>query len=228
MCTLTWRRDSARGLEVFFNRDELKTRPVADPPERFETGEGCFLSPRDPKGSGTWMLANDHGLVLCLLNKWELEGRQIEGARSRGRLVWSLAAARSVEEVGASLGELSCYQAFTLVGFSPGGDRCWEWDGEELRVKEVPDFLSSSSYRFEEVARAREACFRGGKEGEDLHSSRGEEFSAYTVRMNRSDAQTWSRSRVRVEEGMVRWEYVAEQPNLGGEPEGFQSELALR
>ncbi len=227
MCTLTWRRDPEQGLEVFFNRDELKTRPVADPPARFEAGGGAFLSPRDPQGTGTWMLVNDRGVIVCLLNKWELEGREIEGARSRGRLVWSLAAAGSVDEVEAQLGDLSCYQAFTLVVFSPGGDRCWEWDGDRVVAREVPDFLSSSSYRFEEVKEARKACFMAGKVGEALHESRGEESSAYTVRMNRPDAQTWSRTRLQVSD-QIRWEYLAEQADLLGEPERHVSEMALR
>ncbi len=227
MCTLTWRRDPSIGLEVYFNRDELKTRPVADPPSRFEMGDFAFLSPRDPKGSGTWMLANDRGMVLCLLNKWELEGREIENPRSRGRLVWSLAKLSSVDEVEESLGELASYQAFTLVAFSSRGDRCWEWDGKTLGSKEVPDFLTSSSYQFKEVRKAREGCFLRGKVGEELHGSLGEESSAYTVRMNRPDAQTWSRSRLRVGE-KIRWEYLAEQPDLCGDAEVFVSELPLR
>ena len=151
MCTLTWRRDPSLGLEIYFNRDELKTRPVADPPSRFEMGDFSFLSPRDPKGSGTWMLANDRGVVICLLNKWELEGREIESPRSRGRLVWSLASVGTVDEVAERLTGVESYQAFTLVVFSPSGDRCWEWDGNALRVGDIPDFLTSSSYRFEEV-----------------------------------------------------------------------------
>lgn len=227
MCTLTWRRDPSLGLEVYFNRDELKTRPVADPPSCHEVGASLFLSPRDPKGAGTWMLANENGVVICLLNKWELEGREIAEPQSRGRLVWRLAGARSVEDVARDLGELGNYQAFTLVVFSPSGDCCWEWDGERLRRREVPPFLTSSSYRFEEVKEVREAAFLSGSFGEDFHAARGEDSSAYTVRMNRPDAQTWSRSCVRVAE-KVRWEYLAEQPGLLGSPESWVSELPLR
>ena len=74
MCTLTWWRGESGELEIFFNRDERKTRPVADPPSRFESDGVSFLSPRDPKGGGTWMTVNEYGIVVCLLNKWELEG----------------------------------------------------------------------------------------------------------------------------------------------------------
>lgn len=227
MCTLTWKRDPLAGLEVFFNRDELKTRPIAHPPSRHESGDFAFLSPRDPKGSGTWMLANDRGAVICLLNKWELEGRDIEAPRSRGRLVWRMAGAASPDEVAVHLAKLESYQAFTLVALTPSGDRCWEWDGMELVSREAPPFLTSSSYRFEEVSRSRRRYFEQGFSGEELHTSPWEPPSAYSVRMNRPDAQTWSRSRVRVAD-KIHWEYLAEQPGLAGSPERTVVELFLR
>lgn len=227
MCTLTWKRDPVDGLEVFFNRDELKTRPIAHPPSRHESGDSAFLSPRDPKGSGTWMLANDKGVVLCLLNKWELEGREIEEPRSRGRLVWSMAEAGSPVEVASCLTKLDSYQAFTLVALTPAGDRCWEWDGGELASMKAPPFLTSSSYRFEEVSRSRRQYFEQGFAGEELHTSPWEPPSAYSVRMNRPDAQTWSRSRVRVND-VICWEYLAEKPGLAGKPDKTVVELSLR
>ena len=173
------------------------------------------------------MLVNENGVVICLLNKWELEGRAIADPRSRGRLVWGFAAAISAAEVGEGLVDLACYQAFTLVVFSPSGDQCWEWNGQELIAGEVPEFLTSSSYRFEEVKKAREACFLRGQRGEELHGSQGDDSSAYTVRMNRPDAQTWSRSRVVVGQE-VSWSYLAEQPDLKGEPEETVTSLPLR
>ena len=227
MCTLTWKRDPSDGLEIFFNRDDLKTRPIADPPSLHESGDFSFLSPRDPKGAGTWMLANDQGLVVCLLNKWELEGRDIAVPKSRGRLVWSMAQAGSPEEVARLLEDLESYQAFALVAFSPLGDRCWEWDGKELLVKVVPSFMTSSSFQFVAVRAAREAYFSTGMAGAEFHASPWEPPSAYSVRMNRPDAQTWSRSRVRVTD-RVRWEYFAERPGLIGEPEKMVVELPLR
>ncbi len=227
MCTLTWTRDPSNGLEVFFNRDELKTRPIADPPSLHESGDSFFLSPLDPKGGGTWMLANDQGLVVCLLNKWELEGRKITLPRSRGRLVWKMASAGSPDEVGEFLMKLENYQAFTLAAFSPLGTRCWEWDGEQLLSKDVPPFLTSSSYKFEEVRASREACFSTGVTGAEFHASPWEPPSAYSVRMNRPDAQTWSRSRVRVTD-RVSWEYLSERPGLIGEPVKTVVELPLR
>ncbi|NIP92410.1 MAG: hypothetical protein GWO24_02620, partial [Akkermansiaceae bacterium] len=70
MCTLTWWRGTAGSYEVFFNRDEKRTRSIADPPRVHERDGVRFLAPLDPDGGGTWMLANDRGLLVCLLNRW--------------------------------------------------------------------------------------------------------------------------------------------------------------
>ena len=173
------------------------------------------------------MLVNERGVVICLLNKWELEGRTIAKSRSRGKLVWSLASLASVREIEEALMDLDDYQAFTLVAFTPTGDRCWEWNGGSLKSQEVPPFLTSSSYEFEAVKAEREAAFLSEGENEDFHASLGRSPSAFTVRMNRPDAQTWSRSCVRVSE-KITWEYLAEQPNLAGSPELTVADLPLR
>lgn len=227
MCTLTWNRVSSTHLEIYFNRDELKTRPVADAPTRFNSGDSSFLSPRDPKGGGTWMLANDQGVVICLLNKWELEGRVIGDPLSRGRLVWSMARAKSPDEVATKLIQLTRYQAFTLAVFSPAGDVCWEWTGDELAQSEMPEMLTSSSFRFEEVSAARRASFSSGLRGVDFHASPQEPPSPYSVRMNRPDAQTWSRSRVLISDRIL-WHYLAEQADLNGDPLETLVELPLK
>ena len=76
MCTLTWWRGEEGEFEVFFNRDEKKTRSRAELPLKREENGMQFLSPRDPDGGGTWMLVNEHGVVLCLLNRWHEESKE--------------------------------------------------------------------------------------------------------------------------------------------------------
>ena len=116
MCTLTWRDQD--GLEVFFNRDELKTRSRAEPPRTHVSPNGTrFLAPIDPDAGGTWMLANEHGVVICLLNRWhEEEGQSFQ--KSRGLIVTELADCKSpaaLEETlsnkcgGAKPFDLSCF-----------------------------------------------------------------------------------------------------------------------
>ena len=227
MCTLTWTRDSKGGLDLYFNRDELKTREVAEAPKVFKVGETRFLSPIDPQGGGTWMLANEHGVVVCLLNKWELQGREVEAPLSRGKLVLGMAGVKSLAELPAFLEDLEHYHAFTLALLTPEGDCCWQWDGSNLQMEEMPPFLTSSSFRFEEVSKSRAACFAEGSRGREFHASPNEVASAYSVRMNRPDAQTWSRSHLRVDRE-ISWEYLAEQEDFIGEPVKSLSQLPVK
>ena len=68
MCTLSIHH-SAQEILVTMNRDEMLTRAPETPPAQFETAEGVTcVAPRDGERGGTWMGANDHGVVACLLN----------------------------------------------------------------------------------------------------------------------------------------------------------------
>ena len=138
-----------------------------------------------------------------------------------------MATISSLDEVEDHLENLESYPAFTLVVFSPDGERRWDWDGEQLIRSEARMPVTSSSFCFEEVKAAREGVFTSGKSGEAYHSSEGETPPAYTVRMNRPDAQTWSRSRVVVGEE-IEWEYFAEQADLAGEAEKTVELLSRR
>lgn len=204
---------------MWFNRDEKKTRPIAEPPSLRDIEGVSFLSPCDPQGGGTWMFANEFGLVVCLLNGWELDTRTTPGRReSRGQLVWQMASAESLDDLASFLIGLENYPAFTLIGISQEGERGWEWNGETLSKIEPTQPLTSSSYCFEDVKKAREDAFSAGTGGQDYHASVGEESTAFTVRMNRPDAQTWSRSHLKIGES-IEWEYLAEQLDLAGEAE---------
>lgn len=226
MCTLTWDRSVLGDLEVWFNRDEKKARPIAEPPTLRKLAGTRFLSPRDSQGGGTWMLVNEFGLVVCLLNKWQLGTTTATGVRkSRGQLVWAMGAARTIEEVGSRLQELENYPAFVIVALNGDEERAWDWNGRELTQVEPKQPFTSSSYCFLAVKKKREAVFKKGLASQDYHSSIGEVPSAFTVRMNRPDAQTWSRSRVRVSKETsgysIEWEYLAEEPDLTSDPERF-------
>ena len=59
---------AATPLRVVVNRDELRTRPPALPPERVRLGDRGAVMPIDPRSRGTWVAASDAGLIACLLN----------------------------------------------------------------------------------------------------------------------------------------------------------------
>lgn len=235
MCTLTWWRDAAGTCEVFFNRDEKKTRSVANPPGVHERDGISFIAPVDPDGGGTWMLANQRGLLVCLLNRWHEEGAAPQTMRSRGQLVMDMAALENVPAVEERLRmeELSGVRPFTMVGFDQVGERAWTWNGQTLSVGRPEMPMCSSSFHFEEVAAARKQRFHelrcSRRAGENLleffHADTDGGATAFTPRMLRSDAQTMSRSRVRVGSNGVRWIYLEEQSELEGEPQLFEAEI---
>jgi hypothetical protein len=55
-------------LRVACNRDELLTRAPALPPTLWAAGARRALMPIDPESGGTWIAANDAGLIFVLLN----------------------------------------------------------------------------------------------------------------------------------------------------------------
>ena len=231
MCTLTWWRGDAGEFEVFFNRDEKKTRPLAEEPRVHELNGVRFLSPRDPAGGGTWMLANEFGVVLCLLNRWHEETGEAVSWRSRGQLVWSLADVPNAEAVaerlaGASLAET---RPLSLFVCDPVELRGWDWTAGQLREAHPEMPVTSSSWRFEEVAGARREKFAmlGASDPAALSGYHAGDAvaTAHTVRMCRPDAQTMSRSEVRVGPGEIRWRYLSEQPDLAGPPDEFCTSL---
>ena len=235
MCTLTWWRDSVETYEVFFNRDEKKTRGRAVEPRMHEVDGLSYLSPRDPDAGGTWMVANELGVVVCLLNRWHEEHRLDGPAQSRGLLVERMAGMENVPAVEEQLRseDLTRVRPFTLVAFDPVGQRGFDWDGRGLVRSGLEMPLCSSSYHFEEVQAARRTRFaemighvhQEGRDLERYHADTEGGASAHTVRMCRADAQTMSRSRVRVGRDVVRWDYWEEQPEFGGLPEAHRATL---
>ena len=63
MCTVTWHFIND-GYELFFNRDELRTRAVAEPPTKATTRGVDYLAPTDPDAGGTWMALSRRGITV--------------------------------------------------------------------------------------------------------------------------------------------------------------------
>ena len=220
---MTWWRGDDR-YEVFFNRDELKTRARALPPQRRRTEHGVrYLAPTDPDAGGSWMLVNEHGVTVSLLNRWH-EGAAVPAPlRSRGQLVLGLAGAASAAEVIDGLRKTDCtgIKPFILVAMDRMDTLVEAWDGCRLFSEKATPPLVSSSYCFAQVRQARKDQYAKLPEltPEALrgYQAGATEPSAFTVRMKRPDAQTWSRSRIRVGADTVRWQYIEEPPDLVGE-----------
>ncbi len=236
MCTLTWRQEKW-GYEVYFNRDELRLRPLAIAPS-LQTSEtqsrsmnapqqtaARFLAPTDPAGGGTWIAANQFGLTLCLLNGYleKPESEPTSLPRSRGLLVRNLAGFRRVDQIETRLVELlskSGYSSFHLVALSPDQSPLgWSWDGEKLASRPVSQPVVSSSRDQVGAEATRRSLYElmvTSSDPEQLlafqRSHGGGQPSARTPCMHREHAHTVSLTRVRVSQHHVTMEYAAGPP----------------
>lgn len=211
MCTATWFLEE-NGYEFFFNRDERKSRLPAAAPSIHESDDGVrFIAPADGDHGGSWIAANDHGLAIGLLNRYEVPFDTTRTYRSRGLLVLDLAASRSTNDVAGNLTAVDAerYPPFRLIALEPGADgRVFAWDGAQIVEERSAQPVISSSYprlervtsdRKDEFAAIEPADSGGGitearAEGRAahlrFHHSHGAGPSAYSVCMHRSDAET--------------------------------------
>jgi len=129
MCTLIALHQVVTGfpLVVGMNRDEIRTRPAA--PWSVVPGSPRIVAPRDARAGGTWIGANEHGLVVALSNR---RGRDLTTARSRGTLVvGALGRDRpaSVDLLVRSEVDAHEYNFFHLWAANREEMRCWRYDG---------------------------------------------------------------------------------------------------
>jgi hypothetical protein len=214
MCTVTWWQHPDRhAYEVFFNRDDWRSRGPATPPVIARSRGTEYLAPADADHGGTWLLVNRHGVSLALLNCFPDDAALPEVPRSRGKLLRDLADASSTTAVAARLHreELRCYSAFFLLAFGRGEKpRQWVWDTHQLREESLPNdvpILTSSSYLSDEIARHRRMLFvrewsarsrLGPSDLEQFHLHREPSRPAYGILMEQPDARTLSISRLTV------------------------------
>lgn len=220
MCTVSILRASGgrAGYDLWFNRDERLTRAPERPPVAGVTAGGTrYVAPMDGERGGTWLLLNERGLTVCVLNDYEAT-RATAGEVSRGCLPLiaagcgeareALGAARAwVEKIGAGKVGPFLFIAADETGRSDG----LGWDGAVWTERGALEFASSSSFRPAEVRRIREdahaALATVGRTEERvarLHWSHDPAAGAESVRMRRPDACTRSVSVARVRRGAER------------------------
>jgi len=231
VCTLTWAR-TPTGYELFFNRDELKTRRPALPPCERETGGVRWLAAIDADAGGTWLGVNQYGLSIGLLNGWRGRDLARADAVSRGLLVTSLLDAAGTDEVERRLRAraLDVFRSFALIALEPSRDLLRAtWDGERLELERLADGrqpISSSSRDPEGAERNRRAVWSrlagagrlpGSAELAAFHASHEPEPGAWSPCMHREDAETVSFTRISVDGDGIALAYRA-GATCGGAP----------
>jgi len=229
MCSISW-QTHPQGYDLFFNRDEQRDRPTADPPERFRDSAGvAYLAPIDPRGGGTWIFLNAHGLTAAVMNAYEVDDSPgLKDPASRGQLLRSLSHSADVStfeaELSIRLGRDTyppCY-LFALDRQHTTG--LWLWTGASLKTRPIPalNFFTTSGLQPDAVRARREQAFKQtlGKPPhapaalEAFHLDAGSQLTAFDIRMSRPDARSVSYTRVRLRENSGTMDYA---PRSGDE-----------
>ena len=223
MCTASW-FFTDEGYELFFNRDELRTRGRALAPRRFKAGESMdALAPVDGDALGTWIAGNTAGLTVALLNRYQdaADPTTDDRRRSRGLLVKDLAASvdgdRAVDWLQSR--DLRVYAPFTLLFLAPDRSaRSLFWNGRHLSdVHDAVAPLVSSGHDPHGVPQVRRALFRQLKRVDResclaFHRSHAPSRGAESPCMHRPDARTVSLTHVVVDAESLRMAYADGPP----------------
>lgn len=206
MCTLTYLLNDS-GYELFFNRDEQRTRLPAIPPTLNQSLNAIF--PVDPQGKGTWLAVNQQGLTLALLNYYQVPLNNNSNTISRGQLILSLLQTSGNVIAQLEAMNLHSYQPFQLCIFPPVLSKDYpkiysvKWTGSRLICNDTALPITSSSIDFDEISQQRRQRFLSlvdtktptSEQLKNFHFST-EAIGKYSVNMQRSDAKTVSISHI--------------------------------
>lgn len=232
MCTVSWTM-RPEAYDLFFSRDEQRTRPLGEVPQLLNAGRTKILAPRDPMGGGSWIFSNEYGLSACILNAYPptVSPSGIERSpRSRGRLLLDLAFASDFSEIDGALSEAvsaNTYAACFIVAVSlKEGVGWWICNGWHLRRVSSPvrPPITTSSWDSERVCAQRQKIFQTMTRGSDApavdclrayHEATEQDADAFSVRMSRADARTVSLTHVAVCRSEVGMTYSARDGDDG-------------
>lgn len=224
MCTASW-ICTGPGYELFFNRDELRSRGLAGPPRTDDVSGLACMYPVDSDAGGTWIGVNEAGFGACLLNYYSSDqdaGTPASEYASRGLLLKSLLGCRTRNQAIELISHdtLPRYRGFTVLLFEPGQRALLaRWNARGLIYVDDPAVpQSSSSFKTDEVIASRKALLAERYNHEDTsalmhyHHSHQPEKGPFSVCMHRSDAKTVSFSHIVVSEQEVSFSYTPGSP----------------
>lgn len=155
MCTVTiWRDDDH--FTVTMNRDDAQSR-AESPPTVQRGAKGDFVSPHDVEAGGSWIAANDVGLIACLLNRYDPAPK---GRTSRGDIVLRAMDLPNAQAAALALSPaLGDYSPFTCLLLDREHIVRVDWNGahvaRETLASKPLEMLTSSSWQEAEVRAKR-------------------------------------------------------------------------
>lgn len=219
MCTVSW-FITADGYELFFNRDEQKTRPTALAPVVFTQKKARYLMPVDPEGSGSWIATNNHGVSVCLLNYYQ-GVTPSPPLKSRGLLIKELAAYHDLNTIQTALSkiDLSYFAPFTLLIFGLTDTKinaviAFQWNGQIFNTINAISPMASSAVDAERVIAQRHSIYQtltvDAVDRQSLlsfHAYHHHSFEHISPCMHREDAHTVSTSHICVNKSNTHFHY---------------------
>lgn len=216
-------------LRVVCNRDERRVRPAARPPSLGRRDGRSVAMPVDQMGGGSWIAVNDSGIVFTLLNAHDGPTRAAaprtgrDAPASRGLIIPAVAGGHSVTHAleRAEALDVSRYLPFRLLLI----DRhqlveCWPEAGSLRHRRSFlggPIMRTSSALGDALVLAPRRTLFRrffaaardplAAQDAFHEHQWTGRED--ISVRMERDDARTVSRTVVCIGAGVATMTYRA-------------------
>ncbi len=160
MCTVSTAANASQFL-VTMNRDERRLRPEGP----FFCGSDLSF-PTDLPSGGTWCGVNRHGIILCLLNRYDAPICTDEAVVSRGHIIPEALKLSSVQGVSEFMSNLPHrqYNGFQLLILSADEAIAHHWDGTKHTIERLlfpgDVFASSSSLRSTTIPRQRAERFR--------------------------------------------------------------------
>jgi hypothetical protein len=216
------------GFRCIFNRDERQGRSIAHPPNARRLGQRCAVFPVDPEGGGSWIGANDDGLVAMLLNRRDRQPRGLPAPRlSRGTIVLGLLEHGTAERACTALSRLApeLFGPFSIVVVQG-------WRARVITSDDVTDhtditlarpiMLTSSSLGDQVAIEARQSLFEelvvrrsdwiAGQEA--FHRHQWTDRPEVSVVMRRQDASTVSRTTIDLDRHRITMRYEDLAPPL--------------
>ncbi len=217
----------ARSIQLVCNRDEHRTRPLAQLPVRCIVDHRAAVMPIDPVSGGTWIAGTDAGLVFCLLNATPkgFNPRESDSRhRSRGTIIPALLHSQNLDHAAQLAADIRVdrFPPFTLLVLDVHRLVAIHADAHTVRIDPTrpidrPMLYTSSGLGDHVVHEPRHALFSAmfalpapaSAIQQAFHEHRWSHLGALSVAMARADARTVSRTRVDLDSDRLRLFYSA-------------------
>ncbi len=236
MCTYTVIKDGNNGFRIAFNRDELRKRAIASPPQLHSKNNSKIVYPVDNPQGGTWIGVNNYGVTAALLNTNSEPGSgirkmlkdRLSNVHSRGIIIPEILGEKNIQDSINKIRSFNIIQfmPFRLIIHNRKKHAFIGWTGEELTIWEkdwdgLPIFYTSSGLGDSLVENFRYPLFKKyifSHPNPDVniqdyfHSLTDKQRPHLSVCMDRPDAQTVSYTTISINQTEATVDYYPDPP----------------